>query len=308
MHNHDHAHNPSSSERITWAFALNAAFTVVELIGGLLTNSTAILADAVHDLGDTLAIGTAWVLERLAGREADSRYTYGYRRLSLFGALFNAVVLVAGSVLVLYTALPRLLEPSMPHPEGMLGLALLGIAVNGAAVWKLRGGQTQNEKVLNWHLWEDVLGWVAVLVVSILLLFFDWPILDPLLAIGFTLFILVNVLRLLRQTLHLFFQGAPGEGLQAQLREALLQLPEVAGVHHDHVWSLDGEHHVYTAHLQLAESLPAAAQVDLKGRIAVRLQPFGLTHTTIELELPEEACRDTSATLGPGAGHPGHRH
>lgn len=303
---HNHSHNHSSSERITWAFFLNAAFTVVEIIGGLATNSTAILADAVHDLGDTLAIGTAWVLERMAGREADSRYTYGYRRLSLFGALFNAVVLVTGSVLVLYTAVPRLLEPTMPHPEGMLGLALLGIAVNGAAVWKLRGGQTQNEKVLNWHLLEDVLGWVAVLVVSVLLLFFDWPILDPLLAIGFTLFILVNVLRLLRQTLHLFFQGAPGEGLQAQLRESLLQLPEVAGVHHDHVWSLDGEHHVYTAHLQLAESLPAAAQVDLKGRIAVRLQPFGLTHTTIELELPEEACRDTTAPLG--SGHPGHRH
>ena len=293
MHTHPNKH--SSSHRITWAFFLNAAFTVVEIIGGLLTNSTAILADAVHDLGDTLVIGTAWVLERLAGRGADSRYTYGYQRLSLFGALFNAVVLVTGSVLVLYTAIPRLFAPSMPHPEGMLGLALLGIAVNGTAAWKLREGQTQNEKVLNWHLLEDVLGWVAVLLVSVLLMFFDWPILDPLLAVGFTLFILVNVLRLLRQTLHLFFQGVPQAGLLRAIREQLLQLPEVAGLHHDHAWSLDGEHHVYTAHLQLLEPLSARDQVDLKARIAERLAPFDLTHTTIELELPEELCRDGAA-------------
>lgn len=293
-----HSHKHGSSRRITWAFFLNAAFTIIEIIGGLLTHSTAILADAVHDLGDTLAIGTAWVLERLAGRGADSRYSYGYRRLSLFGALFNALVLVCGSVLVLYTAIPRLFAPTLPHPEGMFGLALLGIAVNGAAVWKLRGGQTQNEKVLNWHLLEDVLGWVAVLVVSVLLMFFDWPILDPMLAIAFTLFILLNVLRLLKQTLHLFFQGVPEAGLLRAIRKQLLQLPEVAEVHHDHAWSLDGEHHVYTAHLQLAETLTAAAQVDLKARIAQCLEPFSLTHTTIELELPQEACRDGGEVAG----------
>src|SRR5690606_37374880 len=257
-----------SSHRITWAFFLNAAFTIIEIIGGLLTHSTAILADAVHDLGDTLAIGTAWVLERLAGKGADSRYTYGYQRLSLFGALVNAVVLVTGSVLVLYTAIPRLFAPTMPHPEGMLGLALLGIVVNGAAVSKLREGQTQNEKVLNWHLLEDVLGWVAVLLVSVLLMFFDWPILDPLLSIVFSLCILINVARMLWQTGNLFLQASPDRKLRATIEERLRQLDHVSDIHHLHVWSLDGEHHVLSVHVVVADCLELPSQMALKGEIA----------------------------------------
>jgi cobalt-zinc-cadmium efflux system protein len=290
-HDHDHPHDGASS-RIGWAFFLNAGFTLIEFIGGWLTNSTAIMADAVHDLGDSLAIASAWWLQKLSARGADERFTYGYRRLSLFGALVNGIVLVAGSALVLLQALPRLLDPVMPTAEGMLGLAVLGIVVNGAAVLRLRNGSSMNEKVLNWHLLEDVLGWVAVLVVSVLLLFLDWPVLDPLLAIGFTAFIVVNVCRNLRETLQLFFQAVPTEGLAQQIRTKLLQLDGVTAIHHAHCWSLDGEHHVYTAHLELGAVFSLDQQLELKQRIAASLAPFALTHTTIELELPQEACRD----------------
>ncbi|MEW8475051.1 MAG: cation diffusion facilitator family transporter, partial [Candidatus Thiodiazotropha endolucinida] len=136
MHDHNHSHHDhDSGGRIGLAFALNLAFTVIEFIGGLLTNSTAIMADAVHDLGDTLSIGLGWWLNRLSGRKADLSFTYGYHRLSLLGALINGTVLVIGSIWVLDEAIPRLTDPQMPHAVGMTGLAILGVAVNGLAAY-----------------------------------------------------------------------------------------------------------------------------------------------------------------------------
>jgi len=197
MHNHHHSHiannghnHDHSSSRIGWVFLLNLCFTIIEFVGGMLTNSTAIMADAVHDLGDSLSIGIAWLLSKLGNKQTNQQFTYGYKRFSLFGALINGCVLIAGSIWILFEAIPRLAEPQMPQTEGMLALAILGVLVNGYAAYKLSGSETLNERVLNWHLIEDVLGWVAVLIVSIVLMFVEWPILDPLLSIGFTLFIL----------------------------------------------------------------------------------------------------------------------
>lgn len=291
-HGHQHDHNHLPSERLGWAFVLNFAFTIVEFIGGILTNSTAILADAVHDLGDSISLGLAWVLNKLGKKQANHRFTYGYKRLSLVGAFVNAVVLVAGSVWVLIEAVPRLWAPTMPVAEGMIGLAILGIAVNGFAAYKLSAGETLNERVINWHLLEDVLGWVAVLIIAIVLLFVDWPILDPLLSIAFTLFILINVLRNLWATIKLFVQASPDNGLYRDVEKVLTDLPDVTDIHHLHFWSLDGESHVLTAHLVVARDLTATEYSELKGLIEQRLASYQLSHTTIELEFPSENCRD----------------
>lgn len=290
-HGHHH-HHDHSSERIGLAFFLNLVFTIIEFIGGWLTNSTAIMADAVHDLGDCLSIGSAWLLHHMGKRSADSEFTYGYQRLSLFGALINCVVLVAGSVWVLNAAIPRLLDPVMPKTEGMLALAVLGVVVNGYAAYRLSHGQTLNERVLNWHLLEDVLGWVAVLIIALVMQFVDWPILDPLLSIAFTLFILLNVARNLWTTGKLFFQAVPDTALLQKIQQTLLDMPGVDSAHHLHMWSLDGENHVLTAHLVLAGEFDPAAQVDLKVRIADHLAEFKLAHTTIEFEFAHEQCRD----------------
>lgn len=292
QHQHGHHHPDAGEGRIALAFALNLGFSIIEFIGGLLTNSTAILADAVHDFGDAMAIGFGWWMARWSVRGADPRFTYGYSRLSLLGALVNSLILVSASVWVLWQAVPRLFEPVMPHAPGMIALAVLGIAVNGYAAYRLREGTTLNERVLNWHLLEDVLGWVAVLVVSLVLLVADWPILDPLLSVLFTAFILFNVSRLLRQTIKLFLQGVPDRVLQRQLSDTLASTPGVAAVHHLHLWSLDGERHVLTAHLDLAETLTPEQQRLLKQTLAERLAPYALAHTTLEFELPDEHCRD----------------
>ena len=288
---HTHQHDTSSG-RIGIAFALNFAFTIIEFVGGLLTNSTAIMADAVHDLGDTLSIGLSWALSRLSGRDPDEAYTYGYHRLSLLAALINGVVLIAGSIWVLSEALPRLLDPQMPHAEGMFWLAILGVGVNGYAAWRLSKGRTLNEKVLNWHLLEDVLGWASVLIVSIVLLFSDLPILDPLLSIVFTLFILMNVLRNTMKTIRIFLQSVPDRAMLEDIRNRLAGLDCVRHVHYLHLWSLDGERNVLTAHLEIDRMISAEEQKQIKQAIRTRLADLPLAHTTIEFELPDEPCRD----------------
>lgn len=290
----NHNHENASSKRIAWAFFLNVSFTIIEFIGGWLINSTAIMADAVHDLGDSLSIGLAWLLGRLSEKEATTNFSYGYRRFSLLGALINGVVLVIGSVWVLTEAIPKLFNPEMPVVEGMLGLAIMGVMVNGYAALKLSTGKTLNEKILNWHLLEDVLGWVAVLTVSIILMFVEWPILDPILSIVFTIFILVNVFRNLWTVIKLFLQASPSTELYQAIRSSLLRFNEISGIHHLHLWSLDGEYHVMTVHLVLNKFVLPEAQLKLKNDIANSLEAYDLQHTTIEFEFPNEACRDQS--------------
>lgn len=293
MHNHHkHDHSHSSSNRIGWAFFLNFGFTIIEFIGGWLTNSTAIMADAVHDLGDSLSIGFAWILTKVSNKPANTEYSYGYRRLSLFGALINGVILIIGSVWVLFEAVPRLFDPVMPVSEGMFLLALFGISVNGLAAYKLSHGKTLNERVLNWHLLEDVLGWVAVLCVSIILMFFEWPILDPILSIGFTIFIGINVFRTVGQTLRIFLQAVPDKNVRKKIEQQLESINNVVGIHHLHIWSLDGEHHVLTVHIVLDKLTSMKDQMMLKQQIAELLKPHEFAHTTIEFEFYNEICRD----------------
>ena len=293
-HSHDHSHGRSSdaSKRIGWAFFLNVVFTIIEFIGGWLTNSTAIMADAVHDLGDSLSIGTSWGLNKLSDKDANRTFSYGYKRFSLLGALINGVVLTIGSVWILFEAIPRLAEPEMPQVEGMLLLSIFGMAVNGFAAYKLSEGNSLNERVLNWHLLEDVLGWVAVFIVSIVLIFKPWPILDPILSIGFTLFILFNVFRNLKEALMLFLQATPDQEQLANIRDDLLSNENVSDLHHFHIWSLDGERNVMTVHLVLVGDVSTEHIQTLKNDVQNSLKKYNFEHTTVEFEFADEQCRD----------------
>lgn len=293
-HQHDHAHgHGGESRRLAVAFFLNLTFTLIEIAGGLLTNSIAILSDALHDLGDTISLGLAWGLGRYAEKGQDVRYSYGYRRYSLLGALLNSIVLIGGSVFVLTEAVPRLLEPQRPNASIMAVLALVGIAVNGAAALNLKGGRSLNTQTVTWHLLEDVLGWAAVLLVSIVLLFADLPILDPLLAIGITLFVLYNVFGKLRQTAALFLQATPEDVDVAELEAQIRAVAGVADTHHTHVWSLDGEHHVISTHVVVADATTRADVLRIKQRVKEVLDDETLEHLTIEVEYADEDCSMT---------------
>ena len=155
---HDHHHHHGSETNIKAAFFLNLAFTIFELIGGLYVNSVAILSDALHDMGDSLSLGLSWYLEKKSKQTGNKKYTFGYQRFSLLGALINSVVLIIGSGFVIYEALQRMAAPEPTDAKGMLFFAIIGVVVNGWAAFKLGKGSSLNEKVLQWHLLEDVLG------------------------------------------------------------------------------------------------------------------------------------------------------
>ena len=210
-HNHTHDHHHHAEKNIAVAFFLNFSFTIIELIGGLLTNSVAIMSDALHDFGDSISLGMAWYFEKLSKRSPNAKYSYGYKRFALLGALLNCIILLLGSTFVIYECVKRLFNPQEVVVEGMFFLAIAGVIINGFAVLRTRKGKGVNERVVSLHLLEDVLGWIAVLIVSIVMFFVDLPILDPILSIGIAIFILYNVVRNLKTTLNVLLQGVPKE-------------------------------------------------------------------------------------------------
>lgn len=287
MGNHHHHHGEGN---ISVAFFLNLGFTIIEIIGGLYTNSLAILSDALHDLGDSLSLGLSWYFQRLSRKGRTSTFSYGYKRFSLLGAIINSIVLVVGSVLILTKAIPELFDPSETNAKGMLYLAILGIIVNGAAVLRLRKGSSINERVVSLHLLEDVLGWVAVLIGSLVMLFVDAPFIDPLLSVLISLYVLYNVYKNLRKSLLIILQGIPEEVSIEDIREKLKNIPEITDVHDCHAWSMDGEYHVMTVHVCLNKNYSLEEQASIKQEIRSLLKSDAINHITIELESVDEDC------------------
>ncbi len=285
---HDHSHDSTGDLRL--AFFLNLSFTIIEIAGGIWTNSLAILSDAIHDLGDSLSLGMAWYLETYARKDKDKKYSYGYRRYSLLSALINTVVLIVGSVFILSRAVTRLFNPEPVDAKGMIFFAVLGIIVNGLAMLRLRGGKSLNAQVVAWHLIEDVLGWVAVLIMSIVLLFTDLYILDPIFSILITGFVLYNVIKNLKKTLALFLQAVPENMDLEMIENRLLAIDNVCSSHHTHIWSMDGEHHVLTTHLVVEEDTSQGEVLCIKEDINQLSKEMGFLHTTVEIEYGDEKC------------------
>jgi cobalt-zinc-cadmium efflux system protein len=288
MGHHHHHHDATSSHNLV--FFLKLKFKIIEVAGGLWTNSIAILADAVHDFGDCVSLGVAWYLQKLSVRIANNSFTYGYRRFSMLGSLVTGGVLVAGLIFVLGSAIERLASPEAVHAPGMLGMAVIGIAFNGVAVWKLSGGQSMNEKVVRWHLFEDVLGWVGVLIGAGIMMIWDLPIIDPLLSILLSLFILWNVIRNLKISFGYFLQQVPASFDSEKFTGDLHKLDGVVSSHHTHCWTLEGEHHVFSTHVVMQSSTSREAIYQMKQSILELLGDGSFEHITIEVELEGERC------------------
>lgn len=285
---HPHEHTHQQTDNIQVAFFLNLGFTLFEVVGGLYTNSLAILSDALHDLGDSLSLGMSWYLERHSHRESDQKYSCGYRRFSLLAALLNTIVLIVGSLYILSEAVPRLLNPQETEAGGMIFLAVVGIAVNGMAALRVRRESSLNAQVISWHLLEDVLGWGAVLIVSIGLLITDLYILDPILSILINLYVLYNVIGKLRKTAALFLQAVPDTFEVVEIEHRLNDIRGVESVHHTHVWSLDGENHVLSTHLVVDPDADKATLIRIKEDVRRITGRMDLAHSTIELELGDD--------------------
>ena len=287
---HHHQHQHSDVKNIKVAFFLNVTFTIVEIIGGFFTNSIAILSDAVHDLGDSLSLGMAWYFQKKAKKGSDKLFSYGYKRFSLLGAIINSIVLIVGSIFILTEAIPRLFHPEQAEVKGMFLLAILGLIVNGAAVLRLKKGHSINEKVVSLHLLEDVLGWAAILVGSIVMFFFDLPIIDPIMSVFIAIFVLNNVYKNIKQTLHIILQGIPEKLDISLITNHIEQLDGVQNVHDLHVWSVDGNYNVLTLHVVLSEKLEMEKLAKLKVLNRQKLEQSGIQHVTIEFESLNDKC------------------
>lgn len=272
-----------SSKNIKLAFVINLLFSIGELIGGFLINSVAIMSDAIHDLGDAIALGISWFLQKISNKEADEKFSFGYKRFSLLGALINATVLIAGSIYIFTQAIPLLFNPEHSNAQGMIWFAIVGVLLNGYAAFKLHKGKSVNEGVLSWHMIEDVLGWMAVLIVGIVLLFKDIHILDPILSLAIALFILVNVVRNLIKTMKILLEGVPEgmdmEGIQAKIEK----IPGVLSVQDLNIWSIDGEENALNLNL-FVEGDSLADSTVIKEKVREVTSDLKIAHSAIELE------------------------
>ncbi len=281
-----------TEKNILIAFLLNLSFSVIEFVGGIITGSVAIVSDSVHDLGDAMSIGASFFLEKKSKKAPDEKYTYGYMRYSVLGSVITTVILLFGSLAVIYNAVERIIKPVEINYDGMIVFAVIGAAVNFLAAYFTKEGDSLNQKAVNLHMLEDVLGWVVVLVGAVIMRFTDITIIDPLMSVGVAVFILVNSLRNLKEVLNIFLEKTPEDIDLEKIRAHICSIDGVSDVHHIHLRSLDGYSNYITMHV-----VATGNSHEIKHKVREELSEHGINHATIELEEVGEHCHEKECRL-----------
>ncbi len=276
-----------SERNILIAFILNLMFSIFEFIGGSITGSVAIVSDAVHDLGDAASIGISFYLERKSKKKPDETHSFGYARYSVIGGLITTVILLCGSVAIITNAVEKLFDPNKISYDGMITFAVIGTVVNLIAAFVTRGGDTVNQKAVNLHMLEDVLGWVVVLIGAIIIKFTHFSAIDPLISIGISLFILINAVRNLKEISDILLDKTPDCVSVGETVKCIMNIDGITDVHHIHIRSIDGINTVATMHV-VTNGNPC----DIKEKVRKALKEKGISHVTIETEKEDEPCND----------------
>lgn len=281
-----------SERSILIAFLLNLAFSLFEFFGGIFTNSVAIISDAVHDIGDAISIGVSYFLEKVSKRNPDDIYTYGYVRYSVMASVITTVILLTGSIMVIYNSILRLMNPVSINYDGMIIFAVIGVIVNFLAVYFTKEGNSLNQRTVNLHMIEDVLGWIVVLVGAIIMKFTNILVIDSILSIAVSLFIFIHALKNLKFILELFLEKIPNNVSIDDIKSNLLKLSGIKDVHHIHVWSIDGIHNYATMHIVVDDF-----SKKMKDRIRDNLKDEGIFHVTMEFESSDEKCMEENCMI-----------
>ena len=274
-----------TEKNILLAFILNLSFSVFEFAGGIFTGSVAIMSDALHDTGDALSIGIAYFLEKKSRRHPDSKYTYGYRRFSVLGSLITTVILLTGSVLVITNSINKILNPSEINANGMIIFAVIGVCVNLLAAFFTHKGDSLNQKAVNLHMLEDVLGWAVVLVGSVVIKFTGFVLIDPVMSICVALFILISALKNLKEIADIFLEKTPENIDINEITEHIEHIDGVKDVHHIHLRTIDGSTNFATMHIVTDEN-----SKEIKEKVREELKEHGIVHATLEIETSDEIC------------------
>lgn len=283
-HGHVHSHvdyHKEASGNLSFALVLNLLFNIVVIGGGILTNSVAILADALHDLSDTFSILVAWLLERISQKNESDTFSYGYKRFSIFGALITSTVVIIGSATIAYEALGRLFVAQAPDASGMVAIAILGIIFKGGSLIRLNKGRTFNERAISVHMFGDVFQWIALLVISLILVFVDLPILDPLASIAVSIWVIYNLAKTFIASVRILLQANPQDVDVEDLKFGIMDLKYVNGVEEMHTWSLDGLDNVLTAKIKVSTA-DADEINEIRGKLEKIAQEHNITNTTFE--------------------------
>lgn len=296
-----------SEKNILIAFILNIGFSIYELLGGFFTNSISIMSDAIHDFGDALSIGISLALEKISKKKPNEKYTYGYVRYSILGALITTIILTIGSIFVIIGGVNRIINPEEINYNGMIIFAVFGVIINLFAAYFTKDGDSINQRAVNLHMLEDVLGWIVVLVGAILMKFTDIRIIDSIMSIGVALFILVNSFKNLKEILDLFLEKTPKNISIEEINHHISEIKGVIDVHHIHIWSIDGNTNYATMHI-VTDSKDLKT---LKEQIREEMLEYGVIHSTIELENNEDKCNEKVCdikTNNSGYTHHHHHH
>jgi len=305
---HNHSHQHSASKGLTLAFWLNLIFSGIEFSGGIYTNSSAIMADAFHDFMDALAIGIAVLIEKISGKKRTQNYSYGYKRFSLLSAIIMSVMLLAGASLMIINAIHSFITPQTVNSTGMFLLAVLGLTINGFAFLRIKKSKDKNHhhedesehdddhshnhntKAIMLHLLEDVLGWVAVLIGSVLLYFTGWNWIDPMLAVGIAIFIGYNAISNLIDASKVLLQAIPKSVNIQQLSDEIKAIEGIESIHDLHVWSLDGNFNVGTLHIVIHKTNSHLLETIMQAALQL-LKKHHVQHPTLQLEYSGNECR-----------------
>jgi len=274
-----------TEKNILIAFILNLTFSIIEFIGGIYTGSVAILSDAVHDIGDATSIGLAFFLEKKSKKQPDDNYTYGYVRYSVMGSIITTLILLVGSIIVIFNAISKIISPTEIKYNQMIVLAIIGILINFYAAILTHGGNSLNQKAVNLHMLEDVLGWLVVLVGAIVMKFTNFVLIDPIMSIGVAVFIIINAIKNLKEVINIFLEKTPHNIDINKIKSHIKKIDKVIDVHHVHIWSMDYGNNYATMHI-----VTNANTIDIKKKIREELHEHGISHVTLELEAENEYC------------------
>ena len=290
-----------TDKNILIAFILNISFSIFELIGGIITGSVAIFSDSIHDMGDALSIGLSYILEKKSKKKPDQKHTYGYIRYSVMGGIITTTILLLGSIYVIYKSIIRLINPVPINYDGMMLFSVFGVLVNSLAVYFTKEDISLNQKAVNLHLFEDVLGWIIVLIGSVIMKFTNISSIDSILSIGVALFILILALKNVRIVVDLFLEKTPNNINISKLKKHLLEIKGVLDIHHIHIRSIDGYHNYATMHVVVKKY-----DYKIKESIKEELKEHNIIHSTIELELTNEECDNKNCKIKHNSDH--HHH
>lgn len=276
-----------TEKNIFLAFILNITFSLLEFVGGTITRSVAIVSDSIHDLGDAISIGVSYFLERKSKQKPDKYYTYGYIRYSVLGGLISTTILLVGSLIVIYNSVLRIINPVNIDSTGMLIFAIFGLMINAISAYFTKDGDSLNQESVNLHMLEDTLGWLVVLIGSLIMKFTNLTVIDPLMSIGVSIFILIHAYNNFKQIVFLFLERTPSNIDLDKLEKNLLEIKGVIEVHHIHVWSIDGYSNYATMHI-----VTDYKNKKIKEEVREKLHKYKIIHVTIELEDAKEDCHE----------------